>query len=105
MTLATDSLSLPKPSLKVTKLEFLQTLKYNRELQQIERVRCSRNPKYWLWGDGVRHDGYVFTLDTKDISRPIKRFPKKPYLEYLVDLWFTEPLLLVPKSRQIMAKI
>lgn len=56
-----------------------------------------------MWGDGIRHDGYVFTLDTKDHINPIKRFPKKPYLEFLIDLWIKEPLLLVPKSRQIMA--
>jgi hypothetical protein len=59
--------------------------------------------KYWLWGDGIRHDGYVFTIDPHDGSHPIKRFPKKEYLEYLVDRWLKEHLLLVPKSRQIMA--
>lgn len=65
-------------------------------------MRCARDPKYWLWGDGLRHDGYVFTLDPHDEDRPVKHFPKKEYLEYLVELWLNKPLLLVPKSRQIL---
>lgn len=87
----------------MTKLEFLKTLKVSQDLQGIEKARCARNPKYWLWGDGLRHDGYIFTVDPHDKARPFKHFPKKPYLEYLVDLWLSSPLLLVPKSRQIMA--
>ena len=102
MSSVTDSLSLPSQSLKVTKREFLAKLKTDSTLQKIERARCAKNPKYWLWGDGYRHDGYVFTLDTHDQESPIKRLPKKEYLSALVDLWLNEPLLLVPKSRQIL---
>ena len=78
-------------------------LRGDSSLQKIEQVRCGRDPKYWLWGDGERHDGYVFTLDPHDERTPVKRFPKKEYTEFLVDEWLKESLLLIPKSRQIMA--
>lgn len=81
----------------------MNALKHDPGLQQIEKVRCARDNRYWLWGDGIRHDGYVYTIDPHDKNRPIKHFPRKPYLEFLVETWNTEPLLLVPKSRQIMA--
>lgn len=77
-------------------------MKVSPELQGIERAKCSKNPKYWLWGDGDTSDGYVFTLDPHDEVNPIKRMPRKPYLDELVDLWLVERLLLVPKSRQLM---
>lgn len=82
---------------------FLRELVRNPELQAIEKERCARNPKYWIWGDGSRHNGYVYTLDPHDKENPTKHFPRKPHLEYLVDLWVRSPLLLIPKSRQIMA--
>lgn len=34
---------------------------------------------------------------------PKKKFPDKEYLRELCNLWYREPLLLVPKSRQILA--
>lgn len=61
-----------------------------------------RDPRYWLWGDGIRHTGYVYTLDPHDKERPIKHLPRKPHLEYLVDAFLESRLLLVPKSRQVM---
>lgn len=103
MTSQTGILTSPKPSLNVTKKQFLEALKNDEKLQILELGRCRRNPKYWLWGDGVRHDGYVFTLDPHDLQYPVKRFPKKQYLEELVDIWLAEHILFVPKSRQIMA--
>lgn len=80
----------------------MQAVYEEPELQQIERVRCQRSLKYFLWGDGVRHDGYAWTVDPHDRDNPIKRLPRKPYLDYLADIWLKENLLLVPKSRQLM---
>lgn len=103
MTSQTATLSWPKANSQITKPAFLEALKTDEKLRYLELARCALNVKYWLWGDGIRHDGYVYTLDTKDAPNPIKRFPKKAYLEELVDLWLANPLLLIPKSRQIMA--
>lgn len=44
----------------------------------------------------------VYTNDEHDSINPVKRFPDIPYLKVLCDLWFYEPLLLVPKSRQML---
>lgn len=82
---------------------FLAALQQEPELQAIEYERCRQSPEHWLWGNGIDHDGYVFTLDPHDKEKPTKRFPDKPYLRYLVKRWVEEPLLLIPKSRQIMA--
>lgn len=42
------------------------------------------------------------TKDEHDLQNPIKPFPNKEYLKAVCDLWYREPLLLVPKSRQLM---
>lgn len=46
---------------------------------------------------------YCFTLDPHDKKMPIKRFPQYEYLERMVDIWEESDLLLVVKSRQMMA--
>lgn len=46
---------------------------------------------------------YCFTLDPHDKKMPIKRFPQYEYLERMVDLWLENDLLLIVKSRQMMA--
>jgi len=78
-------------------------LRHDLKLQGIEKEKCRKSPEYWLWGNRDTTFGYVFTLDPHDEEHPIKRFPDKPYLRYLVKRWLEEPLLLLPKSRQIMA--
>lgn len=46
---------------------------------------------------------YVFTLDPHDKKMPIKRFPQYPYIESMIETWEKEDLLLILKSRQMMA--
>lgn len=46
---------------------------------------------------------FCFTLDEHDEANPIKHFPDKDYIWDLVDLFLNERLLLVEKSRQMMA--
>lgn len=65
-------------------------------LRRTEIVRIKRDPYYWL-------QRWVWTLDTHDREQPIKPFPDRPYIRRAVDVWRDENLLLVPKSRQIMA--
>jgi len=45
---------------------------------------------------------YALTLDPHDRINPIKHFPDQAYLSKLIDIWETEPLLLIVKSRQMM---
>lgn len=45
---------------------------------------------------------FVKTIDEHDSKDPYKPFPDKIYLKTAVRTWENEPLLLVPKSRQIM---
>lgn len=44
---------------------------------------------------------YVYTYDPH-YSEPSRRYPDKEYLEFIVNLWLKEPLLLIPKSRQML---
>lgn len=46
---------------------------------------------------------YCFTLDPHDKKMPVKRFPQYPYMEHMIDVWEKEDLILVVKSRQMMA--
>jgi phage FluMu gp28-like protein len=46
--------------------------------------------------------GYVWTLDQTDYKQPVKQFPARPNLEFLVREWEQNRLLLVPKSRRMM---
>jgi len=45
----------------------------------------------------------IFTLDQTDYKQPVKPFPDKPHLEFLTREWEQYRLLLVPKSRRMMA--
>lgn len=75
--------------------EYLQKVLKSEELQDIEFMQCREDPYYFL-------TNWAFTLDTHDENEPIKPFPEKEYIKILVDLWLKHPLLLVPKSRQMM---
>lgn len=46
--------------------------------------------------------GWVVTQDEHDEEEPYKRLPDKEYLKRLAYAWVWEPLLFVPKSRQLM---
>jgi len=76
-------------------VEYLQKLKKDTRLQDIEWANCHDNPYYFL-------TNWARTLDVHDAADPIKTFPEKEYLKILVDIWLKNPLLLVPKSRQMM---
>jgi len=76
-------------------LEYLKKLKNDSRLQDIEWQTCHDDPYYFLIN-------WAKTLDVHDNDNPIKCFPDKEYIKILVDLWFKEKLLLIPKSRQMM---
>jgi len=50
----------------------------------------------------VRVGGWAQTLDEHDEANPYKTLPDKDYLRLLSYAWVFQPLLLVPKSRQVM---
>lgn len=50
----------------------------------------------------IRFRSFVYTQDEHDQAQPYKRFPDKKYLRLLAYAWVHEPLLAVPKSRQMM---
>ncbi len=77
------------------KVEYLQKLKESQKLRDIEWGLCYENPYYWM-------TNWALTLDSHDPGNPIKPFPDKKYIKILVDLWLKYPLLLIPKTRQMM---
>lgn len=50
----------------------------------------------------IRMRGFVWTQDEHDQAKPYKRLPDKDYLRILSYAWVHEPLLSLPKSRQMM---
>jgi len=77
------------------KVEYLKKLKKSKVLQDLEWDKCKNDPYYFL-------TNWAYTLDVHDRDNPIKPFPEKKYLETIVKIWLKNPLLLVPKSRQMM---
>jgi len=76
-------------------LDYIKKLQQDKRLQDIEWGECANNPYHFL-------TQWALTLDVHDPLNPIKSFPEKEYLKILVSLWLKEPLLLIPKSRQMM---
>lgn len=76
-------------------VEELKRIKENKILQDLEWYECKDNPYYFL-------TNWAYTLDAHDDENPVKPFPEKDYIKYLVETWLKYPLLLVPKSRQMM---
>lgn len=76
-------------------VEYLKKLKEDPKLQDIEWWLCHDDPYYFL-------TNWAYTLDVHDPDNPLKPFPEKEYLKVLTEIWLKEPLLLVPKSRQMM---
>lgn len=77
------------------KLEYLQKVSQSKELQDIEWMNCKDDPYYFL-------TTWASTLDVHDRDTSIKPFPKRQYLKILIDIWLKYPLLLIPKSRQMI---
>lgn len=50
----------------------------------------------------IRMPSFVYTQDEHDESNPYKRLPDKKYLRILAYAWVHEPMLVTPKSRQMM---
>jgi hypothetical protein len=46
---------------------------------------------------------FCYTLDSHDRNNPIKKFPSHLYLKDLTNLWLEHPLLVIAKSRQMLA--
>lgn len=70
-------------------------------------IPVTENPlKAWDPSDNpfikIRMPSFVFTQDEHDQSSPIKRLPDKKYLRLTSYAWVHEPLLSVPKSRQML---
>lgn len=76
-------------------IEYLQKLRSDKRLQDIEWGICHDDPYYFIVN-------WARTLDVHDDINPIKCFPDKEYLKIITEVWLKEPLLLVPKSRQMM---
>ena len=76
-------------------LEYLEKLSRSKLLQDLEWDKCRNDPYYFL-------TNWAYTLDVHDRENSIKSFPEKDYIKILVKTWEEEPLLLVPKSRQMM---
>jgi len=72
-------------------------------------VSTTRRRRKRLTLELARRDPWVFvtrfcyTLDSHDRDQPIKLFPDRDYLRQLTHLWQSNPLLVVAKSRQMMA--
>jgi hypothetical protein len=73
----------------------LETFAYQ---SAVEEVRVAANDLHYY----LEH--FVVTQDEHDKDLPFKALPyqEKPYLHELADLFLTEPLLLVEKSRQML---
>lgn len=76
-------------------MKYCDALLRDPQLASLEFERCKRDPWHWL-------NNWVWTLDTHDKKDPVKKFPDAEYLKYTVDVWQSESLLLIPKSRQMM---
>lgn len=74
---------------------YLQKLHKDVRLQNLEWSKCYHDPYYWL-------TTWAYTLDVHDNLNPLKPYPEKEYLKIIVEKWLKHPLLLIPKSRQMM---
>lgn len=76
-------------------IDYLQKLHKDQRLQDLEWGKCYDDPYYFL-------TNWAYTLDVHDTENPIKLFPQKEYIKLIVKIWLKNPLLLIPKSRQMM---
>lgn len=76
-------------------VDYLQKLHKDQRLQDIEWGNCFDDPYYFL-------TNWAYTLDVHDPENPIKVFPDKEHIKIITKIWLNNPLLLIPKSRQMM---
>ena len=78
-------------------LEYLSKLKKSPKLQELEWYRCKEDLNHFIFN-------WAITLDSGEESEDVyKHFPEKQYLKVFIEKWLEHQILLVPKSRQIMA--
>lgn len=65
-------------------------------LLELEWRRCKEDPWYFI-------RTFPRTRDQLDSKRPFKPFPNLPYLAHLTDIYLTERVAVVPKSRRTIA--
>ena len=66
-----------------------------RHAYGLEWSECRKDPWYFI-------GTHCLTLDEHDHEQPYKLPPDKDYFRYLVEEWYANPRLLIPKSRQVM---
>jgi hypothetical protein len=71
----------------------------NRELREAEFEMCRRDPWWFATGWVWTRDEHADILNGEN---PIKKYPDKEYLRILFYHWLTNPIVLIPKSRQMM---
>ena len=78
--------------------EILQQIEADEEWKNDELAKCVEDPWYWAVN-------YVYTIRkdefTKDARPEVLRFPPLEHLRYIFHQCFTEPYLVVDKSRQM----
>ena len=78
-------------------LSYLQKLKESPALQELEWYKCKNDLAYFVFN-------WAITLDWWEESEDVyKNFPNKDYLKIFIEKWLENQILLVPKSRQVMA--
>lgn len=45
---------------------------------------------------------FVYTLDSQAEESPIKPWPARPHLDHLTRIWQSNPMIFIPKSRQML---
>lgn len=58
--------------------------------------RVQREPEFFVFT-------FARTLDPHNPTEPIRKFPEKQYLKELIRIWWQSKLLIIAKSRQLMA--
>lgn len=78
-------------------MDTLEQLVREAELltNQVELKRIKQDPYYFL-------TNYCYTLDEHNHANPYQLIPKKEYVRDLCDIFITEDLIAVEKSRQMM---
>jgi len=62
---------------------------------QLLLLKLRDDPKLFIYN-------FCYTYDPQDKDNPIKKFPRKEYIDKLIDYYLRERLILICKSRQMM---
>lgn len=61
---------------------------------RLEYEKCKRDPAFYI-------KNFVMTADEHAAVDPIKPFPFRPYVPFIIEAWKTESILHIAKSRQM----